>query len=95
MAAIISASVLYQNTDSAERVVLLAVRRVTTGDTLDLSLVSLGSLFSALYSVATVVPSNRAQAAGAPTISGTVVTFAQAGLANDAVLLLIAGVAPQ
>ena len=95
MAVIASATLLYQNADPSVRRALIAVRKVTTGDTIDVSSVPGVGLFSTVYAAAHTCPSNRAQAAALPGVAGTIITFSQAGLANDAVDLLVLGEAPQ
>lgn len=101
MAAITSVTVLYTNDGAfGVRTAVFAVRKVTTGDTLDVSV--LGNMqgnplavFSAVYSAAHVTVTNRAQAGAAPGIGGTVLTFNEASLASDGLVVTVVGQAPQ
>lgn len=74
---------LYRN-DGPHRIVVLGVRSVTTGDTLDVS-EHYSKLQTAIFSSVTSTSN------GLPTISGTTVTFGQSGLNNDAGVLLLVG----
>ena len=94
MAAITSATLDYVNADPNVRVALLSVRRVTTGDTIDVSAVP-SALFSRVISATYSCVTNSAIASANATIAGTVLTFAQSGLAGDGVALLVVGEAPQ
>jgi len=75
--------VLYRN-DGPHRITVLGVRSVATGDTLDVSQ-HYSKLQTAIFSSLTSTSN------GLPTISGTVVTFAQAGLSNDTGILMLVG----
>lgn len=75
--------VLYRN-DGPHRITVIGVRSVTTGDTLDVA-----EHYSKLQTA--IMSSVTSTSNGLPTISGTVVTFAQAGLANDTGVLLLVG----
>lgn len=73
----------------AETIVLFAIKRVSTGDTLDLS------PWMTFVKVAAIIGGTRT---GSPTVvnvgaDGTTVTFNPAGIANDAVWLVCWGVA--
>ena len=70
--------------DFPHRILVLSVNRVSTGDTLDL-----GFAFSKLQTA--IASSVTSGSNGLPTIAGTVITFAQAGLSNDSIVLLLVG----
>ena len=74
---------LYRS-DSPHRINVVAVRGVTTGDTLDVS-----ARFSKLQTA--IASSVTSTSNGLPTLSGTTLTFAQAGLNNDTVIVLLVG----
>lgn len=63
---------------------LFAVRKVTTGDTLDMA-----GWFSKITFAAAV--GATASGTGNPTIAGTVLTFATVGLVSDALWLFVMG----
>lgn len=83
MAAITLATVVYES-GSAERVVLYAIRNVTTNDTLDV-----GAEFSAPKQAIFLGTTTGVKGLG--TIAGTVVTIPAGTLANDAGYLLVFG----
>lgn len=89
MAAITSVTVAYQSPDVSERLVVYAIRKVTSGDTFDTT-----TLFSSV-TYAALVPVTRAGLTPSTSISGTVVTMTATGLANDGVYLVIFGEGPQ
>lgn len=74
---------LYRS-DSPHRINVVAVHGVTTGDTLDVA-----GRFSKLQTA--IASSVTSTSNGLPTVSGTTVTFAQNGLSNDTVVLLLVG----
>lgn len=79
-----NASILFV-TGSQERVALYAVKGVTTADT-----VSVSAQFSKVKAVANVF-AGSVTGNTVPTVSGTTVTIAQAGLSGDTVYLLVVG----
>jgi len=74
---------LYNN-DGPHRIYVAGIRGVNTGDTLDV-----GTWFSKLQTA--IFSSLTSNSNGLPTGSGTTITCAQTGLANDTGVLLLVG----
>lgn len=90
MATITSALTLAQAGDPTYRWAVIAIRNVTTGDTIDVSSVP-STLFSTVFGAVFVASTNRTQTVTVSSIAGTVITISTTGLSKDGGLLFVAG----
>lgn len=97
MAAIGNATILYDSDSGfsiGPRVLILGLRRVNQNDTIDLAAVPRVGLLGVIYSAAIICTTNRSIAAAALSVVGTVATLT-AAYANDDVVIMVVGSAPQ
>ena len=90
MAAITTALTLAQGGDPTYRWAVIAIRNVTTGDTIDVSVVP-SALFTKVFGAIFIASTLRTQVPVVSTIAGTVVTVSTTGLAGDGGNLYLAG----
>jgi hypothetical protein len=91
LAAITTAATLAQGGDQSLRWAVLAIRKVTTGDTIDLAAVPTTGLFSSVFGGLFLASTERTQVPTVSVIAGTVVTISTTGLAGDGGYLFVVG----
>lgn len=90
MAVITSALTLAQAGDPTYRWAVIAIRNVTTGDTIDVSSVP-STLFSTVFGAVFIASTNRTQVPTISSVSGTVITISTTGLSKDGGELFVSG----
>jgi hypothetical protein len=91
MATISTAAILGQGGDPSIRWAVLAIRKVTTGDTIDVSLIPTAGLFTAVFGAIFLASTERTQTPVVSVVAGTVITISTTGLAGDGGYLFVVG----
>lgn len=90
MPAITNALTLAQQGDATYRWAVIAIRGVTTGDTIDVSSVP-SALFSSVFGAVFIASTLRSQTPTISAVAGTVITISTTGLSKDGGVLFVVG----